>query len=206
MTEEETSEAKPSEEEGKESASSADKKPEEQKPEEKQEQEIPKEEKKEEEIKEEKPKPEPKPEPKKEKPKVAEKVKDEKVEVPAKFKNLVGEIEKMSITDLAELVKILEKKFGVSPMMAAVAAVPAAGGGPVAEAEEKTEFAIELKDAGAQKIQVIKVVREITGKGLKEAKDIVDAAPKVIKENVKKEEAEEIKKKLEEAGATVELK
>ena len=150
-------------------------------------------------------KPEPKPEPKKEKPKVAEKVKDEKVEVPAKFKNLVGEIEKMSITDLAELVKILEKKFGVSPMVAAAAA-PAAGGGPVAEAEEKTEFAIELKDAGAQKIQVIKVVREITGKGLKEAKDIVDAAPKVIKENVKKEEAEEIKKKLEEAGATVELK
>ena len=111
----------------------------------------------------------------------------------------------MSITDLAELVKVLEKKFGVSPMVAAAAA-PAAGGGPVAEAEEKTEFAIELKDAGAQKIQVIKVVREITGKGLKEAKDIVDAAPKVIKENVKKEEAEEIKKKLEEAGATVELK
>jgi large subunit ribosomal protein L7/L12 len=157
-------------------------------------------------------KPEPSPsakatEDKKPEPKVKEKVKDEKVEVPAKFKNLVGEIEKMSITDLAELVKILEKKFGVSPMVAPTAVgVPAAGGGPVAEAEEKTEFAIELKDAGAQKIQVIKVVREITGKGLKEAKDIVDAAPKVIKENVKKEEAEEIKDKLEKAGATVELK
>jgi len=182
---------------------------EEQKPEEKQEQEVPKEEKKEEEIKKEKPKeepkPEPKPEPKKEEPKVVEKVKDEKVEVPAKFKNLVGEIEKMSITDLAELVKILEKKFGVSPMVAAATAPAAVGGAAAEEAEEKSEFAIELKSGGGQKIQVIKVVREITGKGLKEAKDIVDAVPKVLKENVKKEEAEEIKKKLEEAGATVEL-
>lgn len=142
---------------------------------------------------------------KKPEPKVAEKVKDEKVEVPAKFKNLVGEIEKMSITDLAELVKILEKKFGVSPVVQ-TAVGPAVAGGAPAEAEEKTEFFIELKDAGVQKIQVIKAVREITGKGLKEAKDIVDAVPKVIKENVKKEEAEEIKKKLEEAGATVELK
>ena len=139
-------------------------------------------------------------------PKVAEKVEDKKVEVPAKFKKLVDEIEKMSIMDLAELVKILEKKFGVSPMMAAVA--PVAGGGPVAagEAEEKSEFTIELKSGGDQKIQVIKVVREITGKGLKEAKDIVDAVPKVIRENVKKEEAEELKDKLEKAGATVELK
>ncbi|HDY72659.1 MAG TPA: 50S ribosomal protein L7/L12 [bacterium] len=124
--------------------------------------------------------------------------------MPEKFKKLVDEIEKMSITDLAELVKILEKKFGVSPMMAAPTAV---GPAAVGEAEEeKTEFAIELKSGGDQKIQVIKVVREIVGKGLKEAKDIVDAAPKVLKENVKKEEAEEIKKKLEEAGATVELK
>lgn len=139
-------------------------------------------------------------------PKVKEKVKDEKVEVPAKFKKMVDEIEKMSIMDLAELVKILEKKFGVSPMTA-VAAAPVAGGGPAAaEEEEKSEFTIELKDAGKEKIQVIKVVREVTGKGLKEAKDLVDGAPKVLKENVKKEEAEEIKGKLEGAGATVELK
>lgn len=131
---------------------------------------------------------------------------DKKVEIPAKFKDLVKQIEDLSILDLAELVKILEKKFGVSPM-AAVAAAPAAGGSAGAEAgEEKTEFNIELKDSGSQKIQVIKVVREITGKGLKEAKDLVDAAPQVIKENAKKEEAEELKKKLEEAGATVELK
>lgn len=164
--------------------------------------EKPVEEPKEEPKKEEKPKEE-KP---KEEPKVAEKVKKE-VKVPAKFKDLVKQIEELSIMDLAELVKILEEKFGVSPM-AAVAAVPAAGaaGGGEAGAEEKTAFAVELKDAGSQKIQVIKAVREITGKGLKEAKDLVDGAPQVIKENVKKEEAEEIKKKLEEAGATVELK
>ena len=109
--------------------------------------------------------------------------------------------------DLAELVKVLESKFGVSPMMA-VAAAPAAGGDSAAAgaAEEKTEFTVELKNAGSQKIQVIKAVREITGKGLKEAKDLVEGAPQVVKENVKKEEAEELKKKLEEAGATVELK
>lgn len=133
--------------------------------------------------------------------------KDKKIEVPAKFKNLVDEIEKMTVMDLAELVKILEEKFGVSPMTA-VATTPAAGaaGGGEAEAEEKTVFAVELKDAGSQKIQVIKAVREITEKGLKESKDLVDKAPQVVKENVKKEEAEELKKKLEEAGATVELK
>lgn len=156
-----------------------------------------------EEVKEE-PKPEPKPEPEPE-PKVKDKVEEKEVEVPKKFKKLVEEIEEMSIMELAELVKILEKKFGVSPIMAA----PAAAGAPTnsgGEVEEKTEFNIELKDGGSQKIQVIKVVREITGKGLKEAKDIVDAAPKVIKENVKKEEAEELKKKLEVAGASVELK
>ena len=154
-------------------------------------------------AKEEKPEPSPSAKATEDK-KVADKA-DEKIEVPAKFKNLVDEIEAMKITDLAELVKILEKKFGVSPMMAAPAAVggPTAGGG---EAEEKSEFSIELKSGGDQKIQVIKVVREITGKGLKEAKDIVDAAPQSIKENVKKEEAEEIKDKLEKAGATVELK
>lgn len=138
-----------------------------------------------------------------------DKEKDEKKEtkIPAKFKKLVDEIEKMTVMDLAELVKILEEKFGVSPM-AAVATAPVAGvaGGGEAAAEEKTIFSVELKDAGSQKIQVIKVVREITAKGLKEAKDLVDKAPQVVKENVKKEEAEEIKKKLEEAGATVELK
>lgn len=149
-----------------------------------------------------------KPEP--EKPKKESKVVDKaekEVEVPKKFKKLVEEIEEMSIMDLAELVKILEKKFGVSPVVATAA--PIAGGGAagsIATEEEKSEFNIELKDSGGQKIQVIKVVRELTGKGLKEAKDLVDSAPKVIKENVKKEEAEEIKKKLEEAGATVELK
>ncbi|MFA6537525.1 MAG: 50S ribosomal protein L7/L12 [Patescibacteria group bacterium] len=130
---------------------------------------------------------------------------EEKTEVivPEKFKSLVSEIEKMSVLDLAELVKILEEKFGVSasaPMMA-MAAAPAA-----AAAEEKTEFNVELTSSGENKINVIKAVKEITGLGLKEAKDLVDAAPKVIKENVKKEEAEEMKKKLSEAGATVTLK
>lgn len=193
MTEEETSEAKPSEEEGKESVSPADKKPVEEKPKEPAASPEGKQAGKE-------PKPEPKPEAK-----VKDKVEEKEVKVPEKFKKLVDEVEKMSITDLAELVKVLEKKFGVSPMMAA----PAAAGAQTndgGEAEEKTEFNIELKSAGDQKIQVIKVVREITGKGLKESKDIVDAAPKVIKENMKKEEAEEIKDKLEKAGATVELK
>ena len=127
------------------------------------------------------------------------------VKVPAKFEKLVAEIEKMSVLDLSELVKILEDKFGVSaaaPMM--MGAMPAAG---AAEAvEEKTEFDVELTSAGQQKINVIKAVREITGQGLKEAKDLVDAAPKVIKEKVAKAQAEEIKKKLEEAGATVTLK
>jgi len=164
-----------------------------------------KEEVKEEEKKEEKTEEKPKEEPKKE-PKVAEKIKKE-VRIPAKFKDLVKQIEEMSIMDLAELVKILEEKFGVSPM-AAVAAAPAmAGTGDGADAgEEKTVFTVELKEAGGQKIQVIKAVREITDKGLREAKDLVDGAPQVVKENVKKEEAEELKKKLEEAGATVELK
>ena len=128
------------------------------------------------------------------------------VVVPAKFEKLVAEIEKMSVLDLSELVKILEDKFGVSaaaPMM--MGAMPAAGGAAEA-AEEKTEFDVELTSAGAQKINVIKAVREITGQGLKEAKDLVDAAPKMVKEKVAKAQAEEIKKKLEEAGATVTLK
>lgn len=128
------------------------------------------------------------------------------VVVPAKFEKIVAEIEKMSVLDLSELVKILEDKFGVSaaaPMM--MGAMPAAGGAAEA-AEEKTEFDVELTSAGAQKINVIKAVREITGQGLKEAKDLVDAAPKMVKEKVAKAQAEEIKKKLEEAGATVTLK
>jgi large subunit ribosomal protein L7/L12 len=124
----------------------------------------------------------------------------------ANFDNIVSEIEKLTALELSELVKTLEEKFGVSaaaPMM--MAAQPGAGNGAAA-AEEKTEFTVELTDAGANKINVIKVVREATGKGLKEAKDLVDAAPKAIKENVAKAEAEELKKKLEEAGAKVVLK
>ncbi len=129
---------------------------------------------------------------------------DKKIEVPAKFKSLVEEIEKMSVLDLAELVKILEEKFGVSAAAPAMmmAAAPAAG----AAAEEKTSFDVEITDAGANKINVIKAVRELTELGLKEAKDLVDAAPKVVKEGVKKEDAEAMKKKLEEAGAKVTLK
>jgi len=129
------------------------------------------------------------------------------IEVPEKFKDLVEKIEKLTVLELAELVKILEEKFGVSatPMMAAMSGgAGAAGDGAVVE--EKSSFSVELKVVGDQKINVIKAVREITGLGLKEAKDLVDAAPKVIKENVKKEEADELKKKLEEVGATVELK
>lgn len=127
------------------------------------------------------------------------------VEVPAKFKSLVEEIEKMSVLDLSELVKILEEKFGVSTAAPAVMM----GGAPAAASpatEEKTSFDIELSDGGANKIAVIKAVREITEMGLKEAKDLVDGAPKMIKEGVKKEEAEEIKKKIEEAGGKVTLK
>ncbi|PLX21908.1 50S ribosomal protein L7/L12 [Candidatus Parcubacteria bacterium] len=128
------------------------------------------------------------------------------VVVPEKFQSLVSEIEKMSVLDLAELVKILEDKFGVSAAAPAmmVAGGPAAGG--EAEAEEKDSFDIEITEAGGNKIAVIKAVRAITEMGLKEAKDLVDAAPKVVKEGVKKEEAEEIKGQLEEAGAKVTLK
>lgn len=131
---------------------------------------------------------------------------DKAVEVPAKFKELVAQIEQMSVLDLAELVKILEDKFGVSaaaPM--AMAMMPGVGGDAVAE-EEKTSFDVELTDAGANKIAVIKVVRAVVELGLKEAKELVDAAPKVIKEGMKKEEAEALKAQLEEAGGKVELK
>ncbi|MDI3496471.1 MAG: large subunit ribosomal protein [Patescibacteria group bacterium] len=127
------------------------------------------------------------------------------VVVPEKFASLVAEIEKMSVLDLAELVKILEEKFGVSAAAPAMAMAPAANGA-AADVEEKSEFDVELTDAGANKIAVIKAVREITEMGLKEAKDLVDGAPKVIKEGVKKEEAENMKKKLEEAGGKVVLK
>lgn len=132
--------------------------------------------------------------------------KKKEVEVPAKFKDLVKQIEELSVLDLAELVKVLEDKFGVSAVSIASAAPVAAEGGEAGAAEEKDSYDIELKEVGGQKISVIKVVKEITGQGLKESKDIVDSAPKVIKQGVKKEEAEELKKKLEQAGAVVELK
>jgi len=126
------------------------------------------------------------------------------VEVPAKFKDLVASVEKLSVLDLSELVKVLEEKFGVSaaaPVMMAGGAGAGAGA-----AEEKSSFNVELTEAGGNKIGVIKVVREVTGLGLKEAKDMVDAAPKVVKEGADKATAEEIKKKIEEAGGKVTLK
>ena len=127
------------------------------------------------------------------------------VEVPAKFKKLVDEIETMTVLDLSELVKVLEKKFGVSAAAVAVAG-PAAGGAGAAEEEGKATFDVELTDAGAGKVAVIKAVKEALGLGLKEAKDLVDGAPNMLKQGMKKEEAEELKKKLEEAGAKVTLK
>ncbi|HEY4507545.1 MAG TPA: 50S ribosomal protein L7/L12 [Candidatus Paceibacterota bacterium] len=134
---------------------------------------------------------------------VAEKAeKAEKASVPAKFKDFIGKIEEMSVIDLSELVKAIETRFGVTAA-AAVAAAPAAG---AAAGEEKSTFTVHLKDAGAQKIAVIKVVKEVLALGLKEAKDLVDAAPSDLKANVKKEEADEIKAKIEAAGGKVELK
>lgn len=131
----------------------------------------------------------------------------ETVEIPKKFKELVESIDKLSVLELSELVKVLEKHYGVSaaaPM--AVAAAPAAGDGDGAAAvEEKSTFTVMLTDAGANKINVIKAVREITGLGLAESKALVDGAPKPVKENVAKADAEEAKAKLSEAGATVEL-
>lgn len=131
---------------------------------------------------------------------------NETIEVPEKFKKLIEQIEQLSVLDLAELVKALEKKFGVSAAMSVMAGASASTDEASAAKEEKTSFNVELKAAGDQKISVIKVVREVTGLGLKEAKDLVDAAPKVVKEGVKKEEADEIKQKLEAAGAGVEIK
>ncbi|OGH60524.1 MAG: 50S ribosomal protein L7/L12 [Candidatus Magasanikbacteria bacterium RIFCSPHIGHO2_01_FULL_50_8] len=127
-------------------------------------------------------------------------------DIPTKFQSLVGEIDKMSVLDLSELVKTLEDHYGVSAAAPAMMmAGPAAGAAAPAE-EEKTEFNVELTEAGANKIAVIKVVREVTGLGLAEAKGVVDSAPKVVKENVPKAEAEEMKKKIEEAGGKAVLK
>ncbi|MEI6511601.1 MAG: 50S ribosomal protein L7/L12 [Candidatus Uhrbacteria bacterium] len=130
---------------------------------------------------------------------------DETIEVPAKFQALVSEIEKMSVIDLSELVKVLENKFGVSAAAPAMMmAAPAAGG--AAAAEEKTSFDVEITAAGDNKINAIKAVREITGLGLKEAKDLVDGAPKMVKTGVDKATAEDTLKKLTDAGATASIK
>ena len=127
---------------------------------------------------------------------------DTKIEIPAKFKDIVESIEKMSVLDLNELVKLLEKKFGVSAAAVAVAGPAAA----VEAGEEKTSFNVELTDGGAQEIAVIKVVKELLGLGLKEAKDMVDGAPIMMKEGMKKEEADALKKRIEEAGGKITLK
>jgi len=124
------------------------------------------------------------------------------VEIPEKFKSIISAIEEMSVLDLNELVKLFEKKFGVSAAAVAVAG-PAADAGA---AEEKSEFNVELIDAGAQKIAVIKAVKGVLGLGLKEAKDLVDATPSMLKEGMKKEDAEALKAKVEEAGGKIELK
>ena len=127
----------------------------------------------------------------------------------AKFDKLVKEIEGLSILEIAQFGKFLQERWGVSAAPVAVAAAGggAAGGGAAAEAaEEKTEFSVILKEAGASKINVIKTVREITGLGLKEAKDLVDGAPKTVKDKLTKAEAEELKKRLEEVGGAVEIK
>src|SRR3989338_5349548 len=121
------------------------------------------------------------------------------VKVPAKFKTLVEQVESMPVLELNELVKLLEKKFGVSAAVVAVA-------GPAVVVEEKSEFTVELTSDGGAKIPVMKVVKEVLGLGLKEAKDLVDAVPSILKEGMKKEEAEDLKKKIEEAGGKIELK
>ena len=126
------------------------------------------------------------------------------VEVPAKFKKIVEEIEKMSVMELHELVKVFEKKFGVSAAAVAVAG-PAAGAAAGGE-DEKSTVTVELSDAGANKIAVIKAVKEALALGLKEAKDLVDGAPSVLKENVSKDEGNELKAKIEEAGGKVTFK
>ena len=127
---------------------------------------------------------------------------NQNVEIPAKFKTLVESIENLSVLDLNELVKLLEKKFGVSAAAVAVAAPAAAA----AAGEEKSTFAVHLASAGETKIAVIKVVKEALALGLKEAKDLVDGAPALLKDGVKKEDAEALKKAIEAAGGKVELK
>jgi len=124
-----------------------------------------------------------------------------------KVVKLIEEVKELTVLELADLVKALEEEFGVSAAApVAVAAAPAAGGAAAPAEEEKTEFDVVLKDVGAEKIKVIKVVREITALGMKEAKDLVDGAPKTVKENVSKEEATSIQEKFKEVGATVEIK
>jgi large subunit ribosomal protein L7/L12 len=125
-----------------------------------------------------------------------------------KFEKLAGELESWSILEISQFGKYLQDRWGVSAAPVAVAAAGGGGGGAAApaEVEEKTEFTVILKEAGASKINVIKTVRELTGLGLKEAKDLVDGAPKPVKENIGKDEATAVKKKLEDAGATVEMK
>ena len=130
------------------------------------------------------------------------------VEVSKDAQKILDLVEKLSVLDLANLVKAMEEKFGVSaaPTMVGVAAAAPGGGGEAGGEEEKSEFTVELTASGEQKINVIKAVREVTGLGLKEAKDLVEGAPKPLKESVPKKEAEEIKKRTEESGATVSLK
>ena len=123
-----------------------------------------------------------------------------------KFEKIASELETWSIVEVSNFGKFLQERWGVSAAPVAVAAAAAPGGAAPAAEEEKTEFTVVLKEVGASKINVIKAVREITGLGLKEAKDLVDGAPKPVKENIAKDEAGTIKKKLEDAGATVELK
>lgn len=135
-----------------------------------------------------------------------EKIEEVKVEK-GSVEKIVDLVEKMTVLELSELSKALQEKFGVTPAVAVAQAGPAAGAAPAGAAvEEKTEFAVILASVGEKKIQVIKVVRELTGLGLKEAKDLVDGTPKPIKEGIPKEEAESIRTKLVEAGATVEIK
>lgn len=129
--------------------------------------------------------------------------KETKVEIPAKFEKIVKEIESMSVLDLNELVKVFENKFGIS---ATAVAAPASATGSGEATEEKLTASVELADGGANKIAVIKVVKEILGLGLKEAKDLVDAAPSMLKADMKKEEAEALKKQIEAAGGKVTFK
>lgn len=125
------------------------------------------------------------------------------MEISAKFKDIIEKVEAMSVLELSDLVKVLEEKFGVSAQAVAVAAAPSAGG---SVAEEKSSFNLELKETGAQKIQVIKVLREALGLGLKDAKDMTDKAPIMVKEGLDKKSADELKAKLEAAGAVAVLK